>query len=140
LEDLTTLIDITEAIAADNRFIDKIEVEKNAIYIMNRGYQDFGRFNNINRKKAYFVTRLKKNIRFRRLYSSKIDKSAGLIFDQVGFLDGKLAKKRYSGKVRAIKYNDPEHEVMYLFLTNSLELDALTVCKLYKQRWQILSG
>jgi len=26
---------------------------------------------------------------------------------------------------------------VYLFLTNNLELDALTICKLYKQRWQI---
>jgi hypothetical protein len=134
---IPTLIDITKAIVADNGFIDKIEIEKNAIYIMNRGYQDFGRLNNINRKEAYFVTRLKKNIRFRRLYSSKIDKSTGLVFDQVGVLDGKLTKKRYPGKVRAIKCYDSEHGIMYLFLTNKLELDALTVCKLYKQRWQI---
>jgi hypothetical protein len=134
---IPTLIDITEAIVSDNGFIDKIEVEKNAIYIMNRGYCDFKRFNTINQKEAYFVTRLKRNVRFRRLYSGKIDKSTGLIFEQVGVLDSKLAKGKYPEKVRTIKYYDSEHEVMYLFLTNSFELDALTVCKLYKQRWQI---
>ncbi len=134
---IPVLIDITEAIVCDNQFIDKIEIEKNAVYIMNRGYCDFARFNKINQKEAYFVTRLKRNIRFKRLYSSKVEKANGLVFDQVGVLDGKLAKEKYSSKVRVVKYFDSEHEVMYLFLTNNFELDALTVCKLYKQRWQI---
>lgn len=134
---IPVLIDITEAIIADNQFIDKIEIEKNAIYVMNRGYCDFQRFNTIDQKEAYFVTRLKRNILFRRLYSQKIDKSTGLIFDQIGFLDSKYARLKYPKKVRAVKYYDSEHEVVYLFLTNNYALDALTVCKLYKQRWQI---
>lgn len=132
---IPVLIDITEAIVADNQFLDKIDIEKNAIYLMNRGYCDFERFNAINNKEAYFVTRLKKSIRFQN--SSKIDRSTGLIFDQIGYLASKYAKQKYQNKVRIVKYNDSEHEVVYLFLTNNLELDALTICKLYKQRWQI---
>jgi IS4 transposase len=131
------LIDITEAVVSDNQFLDKIEIEKNAIYVMNRGYLDFERFWRIEENKAYFVTRLKRNIRFRRVYSAKVDKSTGLLFDQIGFLDSKLAKKKYFAKVRIIKYYDSEYKVTYVFLTNNFELDALTICKLYKQRWQI---
>ncbi|MFN5540334.1 MAG: IS4 family transposase, partial [Candidatus Melainabacteria bacterium] len=134
---IPVLIDITEAIVSDNKFLEKIEIEKNAIYLMNRGYCDFERFNTINQNKAYFVTRLKRNIRFRRVYSAKVDKSTGLLFDQIGFLDSKLAKKKYFAKVRIIKYYDSEYKVTYVFLTNNFELDALTICKLYKQRWQI---
>ena len=131
------LIDITEAIVADNKFLEKIDIERNAIYIMNRGYCDFEQFNNINQKGACFLTRLKKNIRFRRLYSQKVDKTTGLIFDQIGLLDSPHGRRQYPEKVRVIKYHDSEHDVIYLFLTNNFELAALTVCMLYKQRWQI---
>jgi hypothetical protein len=134
---IPTLIDITEAIVSDNQFLDKIEIEKDAIYVMNRGYCDFERFRRIEENKAYFVTRLKRNILFKRVYSNKINKSTGLIFDQIGFLNSELAKKKYPAKVRIIKYYDSEHKITYVFLTNNFELAALTICKLYKQRWQI---
>lgn len=131
------LIDITEAVVSDNKFLDKIEIEKNAIYVMNRGYLDFERFWRIEENKAYFVTRLKRNICFRRVYSAATNKSTGLIYDQMGFLDSKYATRKYPAKVRIIKYYDSEHKVTYVFLTNNFELAALTICKLYKQRWQI---
>jgi IS4 transposase len=104
---------------------------------MNRGYCDFEQFNNINQKGACFVTRLKKNIRFKRLYSQKVDKTTGLIFDQIGLLDSPYGRKQYPEKIRVVKYYDSEHDVIYSFLTNNFELDALILCMLYKQRWQI---
>jgi hypothetical protein len=134
---IPVLIDITNAIVSDNQFIDKIEIEKNAIYTMNRGYCDFKRFSRIDEGKASFVTRLKRNIKFRRLYSQRTNQTEGLIYDQIGVLDSKQGKKEYQKKIRTIKYHDSEHNITYIFLTNNFELDALTICRLYKKRCNI---
>lgn len=131
------LIDITEALTADNRLIEKIELEKDAIYVMNRGYCDFDQFHRINEEGAYFITRLKRNIVFRRIYSNKADKEKGVIFDQIGRLDSRKARIQYPNKVRVVKFYDPEHEIIYSFLTNNFQLSPNTVAKLYKERWKI---
>jgi hypothetical protein len=130
-------VDVTEAIVSDNKFLEKLKFEENAIYLMNRGYCDFEQFSRLNNAGSFFVTRLKRNISFRRQYSREVDKTKNLIFDQIGILDSKRGRKLYSGKVRVIKYYDSEHDVMYKFLTNNFDLRALTIAFLYKQRWKI---
>ena len=83
---------ITEAKVHDVNFMDDIEIEKNAYYIMDRGYYDFGRLYKIHSKKASFIIRSRKYLSFIRLYSRKVDKSIGLRCDQV------IRFKRFYGK------------------------------------------
>jgi len=49
---------------------------------MDRAYLDFARLHRIHRSGAFFVTRAKKNFRFRRRYSHPIRKREGMRFDQ----------------------------------------------------------
>ena len=39
--------------------------------------------------------------------------------------------------MRRIKFNDPQTGKWLVFLTNNFALDALTIAKLYKYRWQV---
>lgn len=73
---------ITEAIMPDWNFLDTIDFEKDAYYIMDRGYYDFSRLYRIHLQSAYFIIRAKKNISIKRLYSKKVDRSVGLRCDQ----------------------------------------------------------
>jgi len=128
---------ITEAKVHDVNFMDDIEIEENAYYIMDRGYYDFGRLYKIHSKKAWLVIRSRKYLSFVRLYSRKVDTSIGLRCDQVIRFKRFYGKKAYPDKLRRIKYYDEEKDKYYTYLTNNFDLKAIDITELYKQRWQI---
>lgn len=128
---------VTEAKVHDVNFLDIIEFEKDAFYIMDKGYFDFERLYKINQQGAFFIIRHKKGLSFERMYSRKIDKTIGLRCDQIIKLKHFYSKKNYPGKLRRIKYYDKETCRYYVYLTNNFNLEAKTIADLYKQRWQI---
>jgi IS4 transposase len=121
----------------DVNFLDMVEFETGAYYVMDRGYIDFKRFHRIHLAGAFFVTRAKRNLSFVRMYSNPVNKESGVICDQVIRLDGYKASKDYPEKLRRIKYRDAETGNVYVFITNDFTVDALTIADLYKSRWQI---
>lgn len=59
--------------------MDIFEYEIGGYYVLDKGYVDFGRLYLIDQSNAYFVTRLKENTNYRRLYSAEVDKSTGIL-------------------------------------------------------------
>jgi len=66
----------------DVNILDDLIPEPGSYYIMDRGYVDFARLYTLTQFCAFFVTRAKTNLQFRRVYSHPIDKSLGLRSDQ----------------------------------------------------------
>jgi Domain of unknown function (DUF4372)/Transposase DDE domain len=130
-------IHFTNANIHDVNAMDFIKYEQDAYYIFDKAYIDFLRLFVIEKAKAFFVIRGKINLKFRRIYSKKTDKSTGIIYDQIGKLINKKALKNYPNKLRKIKYYDQETNKTFIFLTNNFVLSALQIALLYKQRWQI---
>ncbi len=128
---------ITEAKTHDIHFLDVLEFEAGAFYIMDRGYFDFERLFRIDSAQAYFVIRAKKSISWERLYSRAVNHSNGLRCDQIIKLNNFYSKKHYPKKLRRIKYYDQETNRHYTYLTNNFEIDAKKIADLYKHRWQI---
>ncbi|MBU1118606.1 IS4 family transposase [Patescibacteria group bacterium] len=128
---------ITKAKTHDVNFLDNIEFEKDAIYIMDRGYLDFKRLMTVNRHEAFFIVRSKKSLSFKRIYSNKVDKATGLRCDQIIKLKHFYSRKHYPEKLRRIKYVDRETNRSYIYLTNNFNIPAKTIANLYKHRWQI---
>jgi hypothetical protein len=122
---------------SDVYYLDFLEFEAGAYYVMDRGYVDFRRFFKIHEAKAYFVTRAKDNMVFKRLYSNPVDKTTGVICDQIIRLSSYKAKKDYPEKLRRIKFYDAVTGQSYVFLTNDFKLKADVIARLYKYRWQI---
>ena len=104
---------------------------------MDRGYLDFRRLYKISVAAAFFVTRAKKNFVFNRLYSLDVDKSTGVLSDQIISLRGFYSRKRYPEKLRRIRFLDREHNKYLVFLTNNFALPAATIAQLYRCRWQV---
>ncbi len=134
---IPSFFDFSSGKEPDVFFLDRIAFEAGAYYAMDRGYVDYGRLYAIHRAAAFFVTRAKDNMSFRRLYSHTVDKSTGVRCDQTIVLRGYKARKDYPEHLRRIKYYDAGTGQMYVFLTNNFDLDAPTVALLYKYRWQI---
>jgi hypothetical protein len=141
LFDITTqipaFIHITSASVNDVNAMDHIPYEEGAYYIFDRGYVDFSRLYVINQRKAYFVIRAKSSLKYRRIYSAKVDKTTGVLCDQTGKLTGFYTAKDYPEKLRRVKYYDKESDRTFVFLTNNMEVTAVQVALLYKNRWQI---
>src|SRR5258705_2261404 len=117
--------------------MDFLTYEAGAYYILDRGYQDFARFYNIERQKAFFITRAKKNTQFVRMYSNKVNKKTGVRSDQIVKPAGFYPQKYYPYKLRRIKFYDEEQKRFLIFLTNNFKLKALDIAALYKSRWKI---
>jgi hypothetical protein len=121
----------------DVNALDFICFEANSFYIMDRGYVDYKRLYNIHCCNAFYITRTKDNMDYRRLYSHAVDKSKGVLCDQTILLNGYYAAKKYPEKMRRIKFYDGETGKVLIFLTNNFHLKATEVAQLYKHRWKI---
>ena len=134
---IPTVVFITHGKVHDVNILDALVIEAGAIYVMDRGYLDFQRLCTIHQSSAFFVTRAKSNFDFKRLYSKPVDKSAGVLCDQIVTLQGFYARKSYPDKLRRIKYHDAVKNKKLVFLTNNLILPALTIAEIYRCRWQV---
>lgn len=134
---IPSFFDFSSGKEHDILFLDRIIFEAGAYYVFDRGYLDFERWYTIHRAGAFFVTRAKDNLSFRRLYSHPVDKCAGVRCDQTIVLAGYCTAKHYPEQLRRIKYYDAETDRRYVFLTNDFNLSAETIARLYKYRWQI---
>jgi hypothetical protein len=144
---LHTLLDLRGAIPAfihisdgklhDVNVLDMLAFEAGAFYVMDRGYVDFARLYTLHQAGAFFVTRAKSPMDARRVYSAPADRASGVICDQRVMLNGYYSAKKYPEHLRRIRFKDPESGKTLIFLTNNTALPALTICALYKSRWQV---
>ena len=121
----------------DVNILDQLVPEAGAFYVMDRGYVDFGRLARLDDAGSFFVTRAKSNLKARRRYSRPVDRSSGLVCDQIVLLTGFYSRQGFSRPLRRIKFNDPQTGKRLVFLTNNFAHEALTIAKLYKCRWQV---
>jgi transposase len=130
-------VTITPGKVHDVNILDEMFFEPAAIYVMDRGYVDFQRFFIIHQALAFFVTRAKSNIQFRRQESRPIEKGSGVLCDQIVMLRTRAARQDYPDKLRRIVYRDSLTTNTYEFITNNFRLPAVIMALLYKQRWQV---
>ena len=134
---IPSFIHISDGKLHDVHALDMLLPEPGAIYVMDRGYVDFTRLHVLHQAGAFFVTRAKSNVDAHRVYSAPADRSAGVICDQTIAMDGYLTQRNYPTHLRRIRFKDPETGKTLVFLTNQTTLPALTICALYKSRWQV---
>ena len=134
---IPSFIHISDGKLHDVNVLDLLVPEAGAFYVMDRAYLDFERLHALTQMGAFFVTRAKSNTDARRLYSAPTDRSTGLICDQTIALNGFYSSQHYPQHLRRIRFKDPETAKTLVFLTNHFKLPALTICALYKSRWQV---
>lgn len=134
---IPTCIFVSGARQHDVLWLDELVFEAGAFYVMDRGYMDFKRMERIARAGAFFVTRAKDNLRFSRQRSQSVDMRTGLRSDQVGKPALPKARQDFPSLLRKVRYHDEETDRDFVFLTNNLNVPALTVPKIYRLRWRI---
>lgn len=134
---IPAFIHISDGKLADVNVLDDIPIEAGAFYVMDRGYVDFARLYRFHQAGAFFVTRSKRGMDARRVYSAPTDRSTGIICDQTIALNGVRSSLRYPEHLRRVRYKDAELARSFTYVTNNTTLPALTIAALYKSRWQV---
>jgi hypothetical protein len=134
---IPSFIHISDGKLHDVHALDMLVPEAGAIYVMDRGYVDFARLHRLHEAGAFFVTRAKSNLNAHRVYSAATDRTIGVIADQTIALDGHYTKRDYPVHLRRVRFRDPKTGKTLVFLTNMTAQPALTICDLYKSRWQV---
>lgn len=134
---LPSFIHVSDGKCHDMKILDCLPLELGAFYVMDRGYLDWARLYLLHRSGCFFITRAKAGMDARRLYSARADRDQGIICDQTIALNGFYTRQRYPDYLRRIRFYERETDKHLVFLTNHVSLPALTVCALYKRRWQI---
>jgi hypothetical protein len=134
---IPTVIIITHGLIHEVNMLEELTFEAGAFYLMDRAYLDFPRLHRLHLSAAFFVTRARKRFDCQRLYSSPVDRSTGIICDQIVTLSNPVPRAGFPDKLRRIRFFDPQQERRLVFLTNNFTLPPLTVAQLYRSRWQV---
>ena len=135
---IPTYILITDGKYHDSNVLDILPVQSDAIYVMDKAYIDFAALFNIHNAGAFFISRAKVTLDYSVVERNfNIDESTGLRSDNTITLNGYKSSRLYPKVLRLIEYFDKENEVMLTFLSNNLEVSALEIARLYRNRWQI---
>ncbi|MDN5552871.1 IS4 family transposase [Prevotella sp.] len=127
---------ITEAKVHDSKAMKEIPYEPSAYYIFDRGYNDFKSLYHIHLVKAKFVVRAKKNLKYKAVkWKRRLPKS--VLSDSTIELKGHYPHKYYPEQFRLVRYWDGEQKREFIFITNAMDISALQVAELYRNRWKV---
>lgn len=143
--DVPDRIVFSNAACHDRTKMDELMIDKGTVYICDKGYMDYKKFDSYTSKEIYFVSRLKDNAKFKEvidLLITQCKKSQSLlplgstiICDRkvrLGTESINLTKHFY----RIIKIIDPTGKEL-TFVTNLMCYNSEEIAWLYKKRWDI---
>ena len=114
--------------------MDDLALEPGALYLMDRGYLDFPRLFVIHEAGGFFVTRAKRNNKFKRRYSHPVDWiNTAVLCDQTGVLTTHYSSQDYRTTMRRVVVKDDAGKRV-VFLTNNFVLKPELIAELYRQR------
>ena len=127
---------ITTASVHDSKAMNEIPYETGAYYVFDRGYNNFKELYRIQRMESFFVVRAKTNLQYKCVkWKRRMPKN--VLTDAEIELTVYKSSKDYPEHLRLVRFYDEEQGREFLFLTNAMDLTALQIANLYKNRWQI---
>jgi putative transposase len=134
---LPEFVTVTEGNCADVTAGRRVNFPQGSIVAIDRGYNDYQWYKQLNDKGITFVTRLKKNAKYRIVKRQAAIKNKGVRSDQTIEFTGVQTAKTCPTRLRRIGYHDAQTGKHYVFLTNNFKLSAKTIADIYKARWQV---
>jgi hypothetical protein len=126
---------ITEGRRHDHAVVSQMPIQAETIYVLDKGYLCFKTLENIAKNRAFFVTRIKSNTKYRTI-KKNAPCGTGILRDDLIAFTG-MKSKEYSHPLRLVRYRNPEDKKVYTYITNNIELAASTIASIYKSRWDI---
>lgn len=122
---------------ADRTQMDElIEIDKDALYLFDRGYVDYKQFDQYCHQGLRFITRLKKNAEIEVIAEQKVNPEHWIEQDATVFLGNVQNGTKMANPIRLIKTKDSEGNDV-IIVTNVFDLSAKEIGDLYRYRWKI---
>lgn len=138
-EAVPKMVWFTSAATHDHILLEKLKMDKDTIYVFDKGYNDYKAFKHFCDHQTGFVTRIKDNAVYGVEESQFIGQHihSGVLEDQIITLDVKDKDKVSKLRLRKISFYDRVLKRKFEFLTNLFEMRPDLVAAIYKLRWQI---
>lgn len=130
-------LEITDARYSEKKVLRR-HITPAVLYLIDRGYIDYGLYQAIHDAGAFFVARLKDNSTCQVLEARPLtgaEKAAGVVSDEWVQVGSNFTKGKLTAAVRRVTVANAEGKRLVV-LTNS-DLPAETIALLYRFRWQI---
>ena len=105
---IPAFIHISDGKMGDVNVLNFLPIEAGTFYVMDRGYLDFERLYKPHQAGAFFVTRAKRGMNARRVYSARTDRATGVICDQAIAMNGFYVAQDYPEHLRRVRFKDPK--------------------------------
>lgn len=121
----------------------QVPLQRDALYVFDKGYCDYNWWAQIDAVGARFVTRFKNNAGIKSVEDLPIPGEAeGLVLrDEVVRLKythlGKQRLNHYDKLLRRVTIDRPDKDTPLILVTNDLDCSALEIGQRYKERWEI---
>ena len=108
--------------------------DKECMYVFDRGYLDYERFDRMTDDGYFFLSRLRKNAVIREVYNFKLPENSAVLSDQMVLIG--TTQNRAENYFRLLKVMDSKGNELHL-ITNRFDLSAEEISEMYKSRWAI---
>ncbi|HDI6349113.1 TPA: IS4 family transposase, partial [Escherichia coli] len=127
-------ISLTCAKSNDRTQMESLIDEIGAMYVFDRGYVDYEKFDEYTDQGIFFASRLKDNAETRHLYTFKVPPESSVLSDSMILLG--TPQKRVDNVLRLIETHDSKGNRIRI-ITNRFDLEAEELSDIYRWRWQI---
>lgn len=125
---------LTNAIEHDRGQLEIFVDDKECMYVFDRGYLDYERFDRMTDDGYFFVSRLRKNAVIRVLETFTLPAHSTVLSDEMVVVG--TTQNRSENTFRLLKLLDTKGNEL-LLLTNRFDLSADEIAEIYQSRWAI---
>lgn len=140
-DSLPCFVKLTEGKMSDPSFLRYLKLPAGSIVVFDKGYRNFKQFMQWTKEKITWVTRMHRSSVYKIIESRPLtseQQKAGVQQDLIIELGNpETAYINPIQKVRLVCFLDQVTDRQFQFVSNNLEMDALTVTDIYKRRWDI---
>lgn len=127
-------VTMTTADEHDRNQLEVLVDDKDAMYVFDRGYVDYERFDRMTDDGYFFVSRLKKNAVIREVETFSVLEDSTVLSDRMVYIGS--TQNRTENVFRLLEVEDTKGNILRL-ITNRFDLDAEEISEIYRQRWAI---
>ena len=125
---------ITTTKEHDRNQLEVLVDDKDAMYVFERGYMDYERFDRMTDDGYFFVSRLKKNSVTREVHTFSVPSDSNILSDKMVYIGS--TQKRCENIFRLLEVLDTKGNILCL-ITNRFDLKPEEISDIYRSRWAI---
>lgn len=129
---------ISNANVHDINSMDWFTYQRNACYVLDRGYFDLSRLFAIELAGAFFIIREKSCPEYEITDGEDmLEAKDNILRDQTVRFTGKRNRENYPVQIRRLVFYATDYDRTYTYYTNNFYLKASEIALLYRYRWQV---